>query len=151
MKEANKMDKDEKTLIFLNERLEELKKMFRGHGVELKLNWMPGKFPVEKIGGAEYFLNGEVKDDTIFVYVTEREEAANVLMHEFIEQVLKKEFSEPYVLLTQMMSQAYEDVAYFRQEAVINVLVTLLSKATRTKKLLKLDIIRRVEDGGKTG
>lgn len=130
----------------LKKRLDELKILFQGHGGSLKVEWTPGKKHIEKIGGARYYLNGEVVDDVIKIYVEDFDEAINVLLHEFIEHIIKKEFSEPYILLTQMVSQAYDDISYFRQEKVIDALTILLKKMPRTKKLEKIGIIRRVDD-----
>jgi len=126
--------------------LNELKNLTKS-GWELSLSWRPGARRIERIGGVNYALNGEVTpNNVIIIYVKDFKEAKAVLMHEFLEHIIKREFSEPYILLSQMVSQAYEDIIYFRQENIIDALTILLSKLPRKKKLERLHIIEEVEE-----
>jgi len=130
----------------LEERLVELKKLFGGAGDELRVIWMPGTKRIETITGTAYKLNGEVKGHSILIYVSNISEAEDVLLHEFIEHVIKEEFSKPFIILSEMLAQTYTDVAYFKQEKIIDALAVLLSKRlSKTKKLERLKVIERCE------
>jgi len=136
----------EKGQKLLEEKLVELKRMFEGAGGELIVVWAPGTEMIREINGTPYKLNGEVKSHRILIYVMNIQQATDVLLHEYIEHIIKEEFSKPFIVLSQMLSQTYADVAYFKQEKIVKALTTLLSKRlSETKKLEKLKVIEKCE------
>lgn len=120
----------------LQKELEWLQNEF-GRGAELKLEWKSEPPTTELPFGKEYELRGEVDKTTrtLHIYDTELGEALHTLRHEFLEYVIDSELIGQYVTLYNQLQRAYEkafeETAYAKKEAFIELLVNYIEKKHR--------------------
>jgi len=108
-----------------------------GRGKELALQWQPEPRSDKMPFGKEYELRGEVDKTTrtIHIYDTDLAEAKHTLRHEFLEYVVDSELIGQYVTLYNQLQRAYEkafeETAYAKKEAFIELLVNYIEKKHR--------------------
>lgn len=94
--------------------LERLKKL-TGLGTGLKVAWKPI---------ADGTISGEVKNNTIYVYETEEEQAVATLHHEFLDYCISQAI-EPYRQITNKLVSLLNDNAYNTKEEIVEGLVKI--------------------------
>ena len=98
----------------LKSELKKLKELLN-YGDQLKVEWIPNK-------GSNVF--GEVKGDTILIYV-EAEEAVKSLRHEFIDFCISKQIIKPLLKYINLQKCLIEDLVYDRKEKLVNKILKL--------------------------
>jgi hypothetical protein len=91
-------------------------KRVSGMGFELRVVWDP------RTDGS---VSGEVKNNAVFVYDVDVEEAVDTLRHEFIDYCFSQAI-EPYRQLLNQLILAINREGYERKERVVDGLVKLL-------------------------
>lgn len=99
-----------------------------GQGSTLRIRWEPR---------AESRLEGEVRDDTIWIYSGSREKAIETLRHEFLDWLVVQSL-RPYEQLINIQRAALnavfkhlQDVVYVEKEKLIETLMKLLDTKTQ--------------------
>jgi len=98
----------------------ELKRLQRkyGYGKHLKVVILPQTLKVN-----DKTVFGEVKDSIIYIYQTE--ECLKTLRHEFLEEMIKSTFADPYVYLYNAFTKVFEKIQRNRTEKLIEILAEL--------------------------
>ncbi len=100
----------------LEDELENMKTT-SNQGLELKVLWLPSK---------EGLLSGEVKGNTIYIYEENREEALEVLKHEFIDYLVTSAI-DPYRQIMNSLVKTTNRLAYLQKEKIVESLKALLN------------------------
>jgi len=99
----------------LKEELESLKRRI-GLGLDLHVVWVPGHVKYS-IDGTP--LSGEVKGNTIIIYVSDPDWAIETLKHKFLDYIIFHEIEGSYKDLINEMRDAFFIIMYRRKERVI--------------------------------
>jgi hypothetical protein len=93
-----------------------------GIGQEVTVEWQPGAM---EYGAGGRKLAEIVRDDTIFIFSSNLEEALRLVRHGFLEWILNQ-YTRPYLRLANKLITLFEEQQYERKETVIDGLVNLL-------------------------
>lgn len=87
-----------------------LAKLIEIFGFELEVSWTP-KFNSS--------IEGEIIGKKIYIYSENFEDAKMVLVHEYLENILKMTFSKPYVAVINKLLEFINQDIYKMQEKII--------------------------------
>ena len=110
------MNSEKDLITMLEDELETMKKISK-QGLNLKVIWLPRK---------DGPLSGEVKGKTIYIYEENREEALEVLKHEFIDYLVTSAI-DPYRQIINNLVIATNRIAYLQKEKIVESLKALLN------------------------
>jgi len=98
---------------------EELKRLqsLLGLGHEFKVVWTPKQ---------DSNLDGEIKDDVMYIYSSSFEAAMKTLRHEFLDYAVSQ-CAEPYKLVANQLIILLNKEAYSRKEKLVEKLASLIS------------------------
>ena len=99
----------------LKSELKRLKELL-DYGDQLKVKWIPNKTSS---------VFGEVKGDTIFIYV-EGEEALKCVRHEFVDYCVTEQIIKPLLKYINLQKCLIEDLIYSRKERLVKRFLKLL-------------------------
>ena len=100
----------------LKSELEKLKELL-DYGDQLKVKWIPNK-------SSSVF--GEVKGDSILVYVEGEEEAVRCVRHEFVDYCITEQIVKPLLKYINLQKSLIEDLIYDRKEKLVNKILNLI-------------------------
>ena len=100
----------------LKSELKKLKELF-DYGDHLKVKWIPNK-------SSSVF--GEVKGDTILIYVEGEEEAVKCVRHEFVDFCISEQIIKPPLKYINLQKCLIEDLIYDRKEKLVNKILNLI-------------------------
>ena len=105
----------------LEAELEQLKRL-SGLGLELKVLWKPSP---------DGMLSGEVQNSLLYVYEVDEKKAVVTLRHEFLDYCVSQAI-QPYKEVTNRLIRMINEDAYQKKERIVEALVKLFSRDTRT-------------------
>jgi len=100
----------------LSEELDRLQAKL-GLSLGLKVIWMPS---------VDRGLDGEVRNETIYIYESEGNKALQVLRHEFIDHLITSRIVKPLVNLVNLLIKSREAEIYREKEKLVEMLLRLL-------------------------
>ena len=92
-----------------------------GIGYEVTVEWQPG---ATDYGAGGRKLAEIVRDDTIFIFARNLEEAITLVRHGFLEWILNQH-TRPYLRLINTLITLHEEQQYERKEKVIEALLKM--------------------------
>lgn len=99
----------------LEAELEKLKKLLN-YGDQLRVKWVPDE---------NSKVLGEVKGDTILIYVEEKD-AVRSLRHEFLDHYVSEQIINPLLKYINLQKCLIEDLVYDRKEKMVNKILDLI-------------------------
>lgn len=103
-------------------------------GGDMTVKWLPDEVEFVEIHGEKKELGGKIEGSVIKIFETDKKEALWTLRHEFIENMIKTEFSEPYLNLANAIMTTFDNTTYQRQERIIEKLTMLMARVKKDNK-----------------
>lgn len=101
----------------------QMQKCANNLGLPLNICWRPDNSKA---------VHGEIKNNTIFLYDVEEEEAWRTLTHELTEYKLQS-VTRPYRLMINSLIEAFEKSVYAQKEGFIEFLPKIFEVTKKTK------------------
>lgn len=118
------LEKKERYRYSMSAKIEkQMQKCANNLGLPLNICWRPDNSKA---------VHGEIKNNTIFLYDVEEEEAWRTLTHELTEYKLQS-VTRPYRLMINSLIEAFEKSVYAQKEGFIEFLPKIFEVTKKTK------------------